>query len=100
MKNFTAQNILAVTGSKTASGLVMKYEIGNTDSDVGVVEILLEHATDDGNGNPVYDADVRTDCMQNWGLWASVSAIRVAVEDTYKRAEGRFMILDNTGIEG
>ena len=100
MKNFTAQNILEVTETTVPEGMVIKYEIGRTDSDVGVVEITLSHAVDDGEGKPCFDADVRTDCMQNWGLWASVSAIRVAVEDTYKRAEGRFMILDNTGIEG
>ena len=100
MNDFTAQNILEVTETTVPEGMVVKYEIGNTDSDVGMVEILLTYATDDGNGVPLYDADIATDCMQNWGLWAAVSAIRVAVEDIYKRAEGRFVILDNTRIEG
>lgn len=104
---FTLANIIDVKEGAPADGCrVIDYTIGNTDSDFGHVKITLTDAGweegdfdfDGGRGKThAFDADVSTDCCENWGLFAAANAVQVAVTDFSSRFP-HYYIIDNTGI--
>ena len=74
------------------------YDIGRTDSDSGTVTI---HLYDTGNEDcpKTYDCEVSANGDINWGLWATLSAIEVAITHFTDAYGDRYPITNNTSIE-
>jgi len=97
-KPFTAENILEVKTNSFDGDMLktIRYHIGNTDSDRGLVVLTLISIQDEDEPNQ-YDVEVTIDGDINWGLGACASALAVVAADFPTRFPD-LKITDNTGL--
>lgn len=97
--SFTAENVLSVEVNEAEDGNVtLVYTIGNTDSDCGEVHFLLSDTGNEEDDLPCFDFDVEMRGESNWGTWAALSAMQVAVTHFEANYAKQYRVIDNTGI--